>query len=126
MGKKTANKKYHQQDQLRLLRREFLSYSDDYARICYEFDKPQSLSAAETSKQSQHSPAVSSTTPVATEIPKPEPALMAHRPAVLLVEDCPVSAGDIVLALTAQKLKKPFDQIPTEKSIRELSGGKSI
>lgn len=124
MGKKTANKKYHQQDQLRLIRREFLSYSDDYARICYEFDNPQSLAPAETSKQ-QDSPAVSSTTPVATEIPKPEPALVTHRPAVVPVEDSPVRAGDIVLALTAQKLKQPFDQVPTEKSIRELSGGKS-
>ena len=124
MGKKTANKKYHEHEQLRLLRREFLSYSEDYARICHEFDNPQSLPPAETSKQ-QDSPAVSSITPVAAEIPKPEPALVAHRPAVAPVEDRPVSAGDIVLALTAQKLKQPFDQVPTEKSIRELSGGKS-
>jgi fatty acid synthase subunit alpha len=124
MGKKTANKKYHQQDQLRLLRREFLSYSDDYARICYEFDKPQSPPPGEPSKQ-QVPPAASSTPPVATEIPKPEPALVAHRPAVVPVQDSPLSAGDIVLALTAQKLKQPFDQVPTEKSIRELSGGKS-
>lgn len=124
MGKKTANKKYHQQDHLRLLRREFLSYSDDYARICYEFDKPQSPAPGEPSKQ-EVPPAVSSTLPVATETPKPEPAIVAHRPAVAPVQDSPLSAGDIVLALTAQKLKQPFDQVSTEKSIRDLSGGKS-
>lgn len=124
MGKKTAGKKYHQQDQLRLLRREFLFYSDDYARICYEFDKPQSLAPAESSEQQVPS-AVSSQLPVAAESPRPRPALVAPSPVVAPVEDSPLSAVDIVVALTAQKLKQPFDQVPAEKSIRELSGGKS-
>lgn len=124
MGKKTAGRKYHQQDQLHLLRREFLSYSDDYARICYEPDSPQSLGPEEPSKQ-QDPPAVSSAPPMATEIPKPNPALTAPSPVAVAVEDSPLSAGDIVIALTAQKLKKPFDHVPIEKSIRELSGGES-
>jgi fatty acid synthase subunit alpha len=62
---------------------------------------------------------------VATEIPRPNPALAAPSPVAVAVEDSPLSAGDIVVALTAQKLKKPFDHVPIEKSIRELSGGES-
>ncbi|KAJ5689020.1 hypothetical protein N7462_003412 [Penicillium macrosclerotiorum] len=118
MGKKTAGKKYHQQDQLRLLHREFLSYSEDYARICHEFDRPQSLAPEESPKR-QISSTASSLSSVATDSPRPESNLVTSSPRVALVEDNLLSAGDIVVALTAQKLKQPFDQVPTEKSIRK-------
>ncbi|KEF62585.1 uncharacterized protein A1O9_00558 [Exophiala aquamarina CBS 119918] len=41
------------------------------------------------------------------------------------VADASLSAAHVVLAITAQKLKRPFDHVPTQKTIRELSGGKS-
>ncbi|KAE8356278.1 hypothetical protein BDV28DRAFT_116600 [Aspergillus coremiiformis] len=39
--------------------------------------------------------------------------------------DMSLSASHVALALIAQKLRRPFDQVPMEKSIRELSAGKS-
>ena len=45
--------------------------------------------------------------------------------AAAAVDDIPMTATDIILAVVAQKLRKQFDQIPISKSIQELSGGKS-
>lgn len=121
MGRKTASKKYQRQDQLRLLRRQFLSYSEDYAHICYGVDKPQLPAPAELPEQ-QGPAAAFPTPPVATESPKPE-ASGTPSPVVVPLEDNPLSALDVVVALAAQKLKQPFDHVPAEKSIRDLSGG---
>ena len=119
MARKTASKKYQLQDQLRLLRRQFLSYSDDYEDICYQSEEPQ-LPAPATTPSHETVPAAA---PVVTKSPEAEP-LVAPSLVVVPVEDSPLSALDIVIALTAQKLKRPFDEVPKEKSIRDLSGGK--
>lgn len=124
MGRKTASKKYQRQDQLRLLRREFLSYSEDHAHICYELDKPQLPAPAEQQQDPvKVLPTPPVAPPVASESPKPEISVAPSHMAVPL-EDNSLSALDVVVALAAQKLKQPFDQIPAEKSIRDLSGGK--
>ncbi|KAJ6090087.1 hypothetical protein N7467_005303 [Penicillium canescens] len=120
MGRKTASKKYQLQDQLRLLRRQFLSYSDDYEDICYQSEEPQLPAPVETPNPET----IPTATPVVTNSPEAEP-LVAPSLVVVPVEDKLLSALDIVIALTAQKLKRPFDEVPTEKSIRDLSGGKS-
>lgn len=46
-------------------------------------------------------------------------------PAVLVI-DVPLSASSIVLTITAEKLKRTFDNVPLQKSILELSGGNHV
>jgi fatty acid synthase subunit alpha len=119
MGRKTASKKYQLQDQLRLLRRQFLSYSDDYEDICYQSEEPQLPAPVKTPNPET----IPTATPVVTNSPEAE-LLVAPSLVVVPVEDKLLSALEIVIALTAQKLKRAFDEVPTEKSIRDLSGGK--
>lgn len=40
-----------------------------------------------------------------------------------MITDIPLSATDIIIALTAQKIRKAFDQVAMQTSIRDLSGG---
>ena len=118
MGKKTVGRNHQLQDKLRLLRRQFLSHSDDYAQICYEYEETQPAAPAEPAEAA---PAPVAPSPAAPAAPVPAaPAAVA-----VAVEDVPLSALDVVLAISAQKLKQPFDQVPLQKSIRDLSGGKS-
>ena len=63
-------------------------------------------------------PAASSTSAAA---PAAAPAPGAGPAAA--VPDAPVAALDIVRALIAQKLKKPFSEIPLSKAIKDLVGG---
>ncbi|KAL5357221.1 hypothetical protein BJX96DRAFT_172338 [Aspergillus floccosus] len=121
MGKKTANKdKYKLQDQLRLLHREFLSYSDDYSRICYEYEESRSSPPIEPSQDTSAGPG----------IPEPQPApkleVIVQQPSqAVLIEDVPLRAQDVVVTLVGRKLKRGFDSIPGEKSLRDMAGGKS-
>ncbi|PYI04677.1 hypothetical protein BO78DRAFT_347251 [Aspergillus sclerotiicarbonarius CBS 121057] len=122
MGKKTVGRNHQLQDKLRLIRRQFLSHSDDYAQICYEYEESQPVAPAET----EAAPAPVAQAPAAPAAPvaaAPVPAAPAAVAAA--VDDVPLSALDIVLAISAQKLKQPFDQVPLQKCIRDLSGGKS-
>jgi fatty acid synthase subunit alpha len=45
------------------------------------------------------------------------------RPRSIPSENLSLTATHIVLAITSQKLRRPFDQVPVDKSIRDLSGG---
>ncbi|GLA79249.1 hypothetical protein AtubIFM56815_000036 [Aspergillus tubingensis] len=122
MGKKTVARNHQLQDQLRLIRRQFLSHSDDYGQICYEYEESQPVASTET-----QDPPV---TPAPVAVAAASPVAPAATPAAPVVaaaaiDDVPLSALDIVLALSAQKLKQPFDQVPLQKCIRDLSGGKS-
>ncbi|GCB23240.1 fatty acid synthase subunit alpha [Aspergillus awamori] len=120
MGKKTVARNHQLQDQLRLIRRQFLSHSDDYAQICYEYEESQPVATTEAQ------PAPAAPAPVAVAAAAPvAPVAAAPVAAAVAVDDVAVSALDIVLALSAQKLKQPFDQVPLQKCIRDLSGGKS-
>ena len=121
MGKKTVARNHQLQDQLRLIRRQFLSHSDDYGQICYEYEESQPVASTET----QDAPV----TPAPVAVAAASPVAPAATPAAPVVaaaaiDDVPLSALDIVLALSAQKLKQPFDQVPLQKCIRDLSGGK--
>lgn len=121
MGKKTVARNHQLQDQLRLIRRQFLSHSDDYAQICYEYEESQPVATPEAQ------PAPAAPAPVAVAAAAPvAPVAAAPVAAAVAVDDVPASALDIVLALSAQKLKQPFDQVPLQKCIRDLSGGKTV
>ncbi|PWY77009.1 hypothetical protein BO70DRAFT_430530 [Aspergillus heteromorphus CBS 117.55] len=102
---------------------QFLSYQDDQAKVLYEYSD--SATAVSVSK-----PLVSAAGLVSTGIAPESRALSSasappcessHAPSASVS----LSARHVVLALTAQKLRRPFDQVPMDKTIRDLSGGKS-
>lgn len=132
MAKKTAARQHFKHDNLNLISREFLSFVDDAKKISYQYDDEDDAGEAQSRPQghettqrpsdkndSNHLPA-----PISAAAPIQEPLNITVAP-VAAVKDTPLSATDIVLALTSQKLKKAFDNMPLEKSIRELSGGGS-
>ncbi|PYI00540.1 putative 3-oxoacyl-synthase [Aspergillus sclerotiicarbonarius CBS 121057] len=108
-------------DQANAVNRQFLSSASNLKDIYYEYDEPAEPAPAPPATAQ---PAPPPATPAAPA-PAPAPAQAPAAAAAASVPDTPLTAGDLVLALTAQKLKKPFDQVPLDKSIRDLSGGKS-
>jgi fatty acid synthase subunit alpha len=116
---------------------EVYSYSDQKADLFYEY-----ITDTETQPPSskQPEPEQSTPAPIATA-----PTTNTTTPAAPVSVKSPVSQSSsllstkkpsgtipnlspthIVIALTAQKVKKAFDVLPTQKSIQELSGGTFI
>ncbi|KUL89708.1 hypothetical protein ZTR_00595 [Talaromyces verruculosus] len=115
---------------------EFYSYSDQKADLFYEYS-PDAEIQPQPSKQPE--PQQLTPTPIAaapnTNTAVPETSVPT-KPSIsqLSSSSSPkkpsgaipnLSSTHIVIALTAQKVKKTFDVLPTQKSIQELSGGKS-
>ncbi|RAH70197.1 uncharacterized protein BO66DRAFT_451690 [Aspergillus aculeatinus CBS 121060] len=103
---------------------QFLSYMDDKAEIMYEYSK-----TTPTKEPIRENIAVSSSTNAQirkTLIPEASPAALPSATAPTHYapsKDVTLSARHITLAMTAQKLRRPFDQVPMAKTIRDLSGG---
>ncbi|KAL4919048.1 hypothetical protein BDW62DRAFT_48095 [Aspergillus aurantiobrunneus] len=99
---------------------EFLSYHDNQSEITYQYqDAPVSESVSQSPVQSadeKNSPSVSRQT---SSPPKGSPV------SVIPSADLPLQASHVILAMTAQKLRRRFDQVSVERTIRDLSGGKS-
>ncbi|TGJ80111.1 hypothetical protein E0Z10_g8651 [Xylaria hypoxylon] len=120
MAKRTLASKYEAFDAAKSVQRQILCYNKDAKEIYYDVDpieeEPEpSPNAAESSSGQAHAPAAAAA-PVASA-PSAGPAIS--------VPDSPVTALEIVRALIAQKLKKPFLEIPLGKAIKDLVGGKS-
>ncbi|PYH86834.1 hypothetical protein BO82DRAFT_397400 [Aspergillus uvarum CBS 121591] len=105
---------------------QFLSYMDDKAEIMYEYSK-----TAASEKSVREHVAVSSGTNAqirGTHVPEAGPAALPAATALTHYtpsKNVSLCARHISLAMTAQKLRRPFDQVPMAKTIRDLSGGKS-
>lgn len=108
-------------DQANAINRQFLSSASNLKDIYYEYDEPAEEAPVPAPAVQAITP---SAAPVVTAPAVTAPTAAAPAAAPASVPDTPLTAGDLVLALTAQKLKKPFDQVPLDKSIRDLSGGK--
>ncbi|KKK19631.1 hypothetical protein AOCH_000897 [Aspergillus ochraceoroseus] len=118
MAKKSAAIRYKLQAPSQWSHLQFLSYNDDLSTILYqpsesvpqaaEVDSPSPKAPVEPHPRRQPNPAQKTAT--AQQVPNVDSSLLARH---------------IVLAIVAQKLRRPFDQVPAEKSIRDLSGGKS-
>ncbi|KAF4203470.1 hypothetical protein CNMCM8927_008615 [Aspergillus lentulus] len=111
--------------------RQFLSSSDNRKEIFYHYDDEEDEASQSVLGQDQGPPEGAPSAPLVgiagAPIPDATPApsvkvLVAATPAI---DDKALMAADIVIALVARKLRKPFDQVPTDLSIRNLSGGKS-
>ncbi|KAI1082891.1 hypothetical protein F5B20DRAFT_530768 [Whalleya microplaca] len=123
MAKRTLASKYEAFDAAKSVQRQILCYNKDAKEIYYDVDpieeEPEpAAGAAESSSSSAPAPAAASAAVAAA--PPPPSAGPAEA-----VPDTPVTALEIVRALIAQKLKKPFLEVPLGKAIKDLVGGKS-
>jgi fatty acid synthase subunit alpha len=125
MAKKTAIQKFGPARDSWWTDREFLSHADDKESIYYRY-KP-AIEPVDPGMENQLQPLTPRAGPEPCSVSEQTP-FMDHK------EDCqsthatvnvdvPLTALNFVLSLTAQKLKQPFDSVPTHKSIRDLSRG---
>lgn len=125
MAKKQAAMEQHAESHT--VTRQFLSSSENRKEIFYQYDdvEPESVTAV-AAPSAKTAPSAESPTPsiVAETSPRVETGSFPTI-AGATVDDIPMTATDIVLAVVAQKLRKQFDEIPISKSIQELSGGRS-
>lgn len=129
MVRKSASIRHDQHAPSQWSHLQFLSYQDDRDRIHYEYPDPvplpstmQRTSPASPpaqlvvkSSRSDAGPPLGSMSSPASERIKTS----AHVPSARVS----LSARHILLAITGQKLRCPFDQVPMDTTIRNLSGG---
>lgn len=138
MAGKTLNRKFLSQDRSRVVQRQLLSDSADTKAMFYEYDEndpmeeeasePGSTQSTNQRKSGESKPAQVTVSPPAKPAGVQPGAPSAHIPlseTCKPIEDVPLSATDVVLALVAQKFKQATDELSAEKSIRDLSGGES-
>ncbi|EPE03581.1 fatty acid synthase subunit alpha [Ophiostoma piceae UAMH 11346] len=120
MAKRTIASKYEAFDAAKSVQRQILCYNKDAKEIYYDVDpvedEPEPTPEASPSA-APASAGASAAAPAAAPAPSAGPAVS--------VPDAPVQALEIVRALIAQKLKKPFLEVPLSKAIKDLVGGKS-
>jgi fatty acid synthase subunit alpha len=122
MARRTLASKYEAYDAAQSLQRQILCYNKDAKEIYYdvepvEEDAPAETSAAPASSGAPAAAAAAAPTAVSAPAPSAGPAAQ--------LDDAPVQATDVVRAIIAQKLKKPFGEIPLSKAIKDLVNGKS-
>lgn len=127
MMKKTLDSQYRVSDAAASTKRTVLSYARDASKIQYDEDSkpaPRKKKDPEPAKQVPE-PAKPKDT-VTVQVVAPQPLIVVQESAPTLdLPDVPVLAEDIVLAIMAPKLKKPFADIDKTKSIKQLTGGES-
>ena len=122
MAKRTLASKYEAYDAAKSAQRQILCYNKDAKEIYYDVDPVEEEpepAVPEASSSSAPAAAPAAAAPVAAAAAPPPSAGPAAQ-----VPDAPVGAVDIVRALVAQKLKKPLQDIPLSKAIKDLVGGK--
>ena len=129
MAGKTIAQKYSDEDKARLVHRQILSHSHDTKAIYYEYEEndeveaPPSASVNSDTPSTVKSPAILAPKQSTTILPDADIATQETVVSAQSIEDAPLSASDVVLALTGQKLKRPTDEVSMHKSLRDLSGG---
>lgn len=125
MAKKQAAMEQHAESHT--VTRQFLSSSDSHKEIFYEYDdgEPESVTGIMASTAKTVPPAKSPAPNMVVETSQRVDTGSPSNVAAATVDDVPMAATDIIIAVVAQKLRKQFDQIPISKSIQELSGGMS-
>ncbi|GAM42217.1 fatty acid synthase alpha subunit [Talaromyces pinophilus] len=122
MAKRTLASKYEAYDAATSVQRQILCYNKDAKEIYYDVDPVED--EPETPEPSADSGSAVPVAAAAAPAAAPVAAAPSAGPAAM-VDDVPVSATDIVRTLVAQKLKKGLTDIPVNKAIKDLVGGKS-
>jgi fatty acid synthase subunit alpha, fungi type len=126
MAKRTLAAKYEAYDAARSVQRQILCYNKDAKDIYYDVDPVEDEPAEATAGSgTEGTPAASSQAPAqaAPAASAPAPAPAAGSGPAAAVADAPVSAVEVLRSLVAQKLKKPLQDIPLSKAIKDLVGG---
>ena len=120
MAKRTLASKYEAYDAAKSVQRQILCYNKDAKEIYYDVDP---VVEDEGAPAGGDAPAPNSApAPVQSYAPAAAAPPSSSGPAAA-VDDIPIQAVDIVRSLIAQKLKKPFAEIPLSKAIKDLVGG---
>lgn len=125
MAKRTLASKYEAYDAATSVQRQILCYNKDAKEIYYDVD-PVVEEEAPAATGSSEAPAPAQADSAAPAAPAAAAAAAPPPPSsgpAAAVADAPVSAVDVLRALVAQKLKKPFTDIPLSKAIKDLVGG---
>ncbi|PVI03115.1 phosphopantetheine-protein transferase [Periconia macrospinosa] len=128
MAKRTGESKFAEKDASRSIRRHYLSYVQDLKDIYYDYEESASkdVESAEGKIPSSTLIAQTKEEPRLSEKPvEPSPSLLSAEVVRERVPDVPISATDIVRSLIGHKLRKHLEEVPIEKSIKEIAGGKS-
>jgi fatty acid synthase subunit alpha len=117
MATRTLKAKYEAGDDSVSRTRVILCHAKHVKEVYYQFEDEAAVenSAPEPATSSAPAPVVQS--PVATA---PTPAAAAAS-----IEDAPVKSLEVLTVIIAQKLKKPANEVPLSKTIKDLVGGKS-
>lgn len=118
MAKRTLASKYQAHDAAKSVQRQILCYNKDAKEIYYDVDPVEEEPEAAAS-----SDAPAAAAPAAGAAPAAFAAPAASAGPAAQVPDAPVGALEIVRSLIAQKLKKPFTEVPLSKAIKDLVGG---
>ncbi|KAE8153339.1 hypothetical protein BDV25DRAFT_168999 [Aspergillus avenaceus] len=125
MVRRSAGRQHGKYAPSQLSRVQFLSYQEDINAILYQCPVIESVPKPTSEADPSNSP--SSAMSASGAIPnsqKPEIRNTGCPGASSSVEGF-LTASHIVLTITAQKLRRPFDRISVSRTIRELCGGKS-
>ncbi|KAL4801748.1 hypothetical protein BDV18DRAFT_164560 [Aspergillus unguis] len=122
MARRTLASKYEAYDAATSVQRQILCYNKDAKEIYYDVDPVEE--EPEATPEAAATPAASAAPAATAAVPAPAASAPSAGPAAP-VEDAPVTALDVVRTLVAQKLKKALSEIPLNKAIKDLVGGKS-
>lgn len=124
MAQRTLRMQYQGYDAALSMRREVLSYAKDQKIIYYEDEEAN----APPAPLAEATPAAATPAP-APSAPASAPVAAAPAPAAAgpakEVEDVTLKPMQVIQAVISHKLKKPVDQIPVSKAVKDLVGGKS-
>ncbi|KAG9235156.1 3-oxoacyl-synthase [Amylocarpus encephaloides] len=125
MAKKTIASQYQERDNALHTKRKLLCYGKDAKEICYEGaqepEVPKKPARSKgVDKVENQSKDETNSPPLATVIRPPPQPMNIKR-----IEDVTISAREIVITVIAQKLKKPYADIPLTQNIKQLVGGRS-
>lgn len=123
MAQRTIKNKYESYDAALSLQRQVLCYSKDAKEIYYTPD-PSELAPKEEETAPAADSGSSGAAPAAAAPVAAAPAAAPAGPAVEIPDEA-VKASLLIHVLVAQKLKKPLEQVPMSKTIKDLVGGKS-
>ncbi|KAL4904244.1 hypothetical protein BDW74DRAFT_155359 [Aspergillus multicolor] len=122
MARRTLASKYEAYDAATSVQRQILCYNKDAKEIYYDVDPVED--EPESTPEAAAAPAASAPSAAVAAVPAPAASASSAGPAAP-VEDAPVTALDVVRTLVAQKLKKALSDVPLNKAIKDLVGGKS-
>ncbi len=130
MAKKTIASKYAASDRFGSLDRQILSFADNMKEIYSIYPEeaegavilPEATSTTEPERRSSSNPGPEESTTAPTQTARLPAASMSSVP--VDITDTVISPQHIIRSVVAKKLKKPFEDVHMEISIKDLSMGK--